>query len=263
MLTLSAVRATRVARSFVAVATSRPMPHWSEYKTIIEDGLATTMRSSAAFADLADIASHHDIHVRGSVADLISALVSFADDHNASIPQEFFPREQTLQFMLAVSDASLRGAWLGTRDQLALALEIANDLWTALLVCHLGIRQLARGRDTRVFGRMASWSVEERCRRGRSVAAFEDGISNGGDPMGDTYHYWANVLAGVASATLGAGKGRAMYGLFHNGPRLMLWIRERTFRSTLFYGTHANVDRLGLKHGVELARRVTTRCARV
>lgn len=42
-------------------------------------------------------------------------------------------------------------------------------------------------------------------------------------------------------------------GLFHAGPILMCLVRERTFGSRLFYGNHADVNRLGLAHGIVIA----------
>jgi len=119
------------------------------------------------------------------------------------------------------------------------------------------MRQLARGRDVRAFaGR--TLSLAERCDAGLAIAPFPPSIAQGGDPLGDTYHYFANVIVGVLSSTDRNRRtpgGAAIALLFYAGPVLMHLVRERTFGAKLFYGTHARVDRLGLAHGIALARR--------
>lgn len=249
------VVAQRFAASFLAVATSAPMPGWPEYKRVVHEDLRSMPRAAFHFTDILRVVDRHPIYVRGTTPDLIASLISFVDDHVSPVPADFFPKQETLEFMNRVAEASARGDRLDAPRQLALALDIANDMWTALLVCHLGTRQLARGRDTRALGAAARFSVQQRCERGRAIAPFPDELSQGGDPLGDTYHYWANVIAGVASATLGASRGRALHALFYQGPRLMLWIRERTFGSPLFFGNHMQIDRLGLAHGRQLIER--------
>jgi hypothetical protein len=81
---------------------------------------------------------------------------------------------------------------------------------------------------------------------------FKPEVSRGGDPLGDTYHYLATLAAGVA-----AGSARQclwMIPLFAAGPELMKGVRELVFGSTLFFGNHARVDRLGLRHGLSIPR---------
>jgi hypothetical protein len=51
--------------------------------------------------------------------------------------------------------------------------------------------------------------------------------------------------------------GWAIERLFRAGPDLMSLVREGAFGSKLFFGNHAEVDDLGLTHGMALARRGT------
>ncbi|MBX3247875.1 MAG: hypothetical protein KF901_11905 [Myxococcales bacterium] len=43
-------------------------------------------------------------------------------------------------------------------------------------------------------------SLGERLARGRAIAPFHPDDARGGDPLGDTYHFWANVSAGLYAA---------------------------------------------------------------
>lgn len=187
---------------------------------------------------------------------MVSVLVSFVDDHNQPIPEECFPRVETLRLLDLIQNAfSPEHEPLDAPGQFALALTVCADPWTALLACHFATRQLARGRDTRVLGRTWALDVKKRYAAGRAIAPFAPELSGGGDPLGDTYHYWANVLAALGSQSLGGDRAqRLVPGLFYLGPNLMLWIRQRTFKSQLFFGTHARIDRLGLEHGLALHR---------
>lgn len=164
------------------------------------------------------------------------------------MPEELFPREETLTYLDELGSRDP----LSPPDQLALALRVADDAWTALLICHLATRQLARGRDTRALGPDAPLGIADRCRIGRSVRPFPDELSEGGDPLGDTYHYWANVIAGVTSASAGGLTGALVERLFLAGPFLMRAVRAGVFGRRLFYGTHRRIDHLGLCHGLTL-----------
>ena len=95
---------------------------------------------------------------------------------------------------------------------------------------------------------------------GAAIVAFEEEIARGGDAMGDTYHYWASFAAGMHTALArGVVAKRAMRAAFRVGPELMSAIRGGLFARPLFCGNHAELDRLGLAQGTELARLLATR----
>lgn len=235
--------------SFHGVATSGAMPHWREYRALVEARRADHAVRAPSLDALRDQLRGKAIVPTTTATRAIAVLVSFSDDHALPLPREMLPRDATLRWIERV--AGHRGPPLAPHDQLALAID--DDAWTALLICHLGTRQLARGRDTRALGDHAPTRRAERLAMGRAIAAFPEETAGRGDPLGDTYHYWANVIAGVLAPSRGAGAAIAIEQLFRAGPTLMSLVREGVFGSTLFYGNHANVDALGLDHGLALA----------
>jgi hypothetical protein len=239
------------AWAFHGVATSPAMPDWPAYRALVEESGAKDRVGDASLDALRARLGRRAIVPAVGAARAIAALVSFSDDHGAPLPDEMLPRDATLRWIEIVG--AHRGLVLAPHDQLARALAIADDAWTALLVCHLGSRQLARGRDTRALGSAAPTGLRERLEIGAAIAAFPAELACGGDPLGDTYHYWANVIAGVLAPSRGAGTALAIERLFRAGPMLMSAVREGVFGSTLFYGNHARIDALGLDHGLALA----------
>ncbi|HBQ15511.1 MAG TPA: hypothetical protein DEF51_31785 [Myxococcales bacterium] len=239
--------------AMVSVATSPVMPDWRAYRSLVEANRPPP-REVESPSTLSTVLTGPAIPPR-SASRLVASLVSFVDDHVEPVPEELFP-PATSRFLEEVAQAARRGMVLDRRDQLAIARSSASSPFEALAICHAGIRQLARGRDTRALG--GPIGLGWRCATGRAIAAFPEAWSRGGDPLGDTYHYWANVIAGVCAATLGGLRGRCIARLFHAGPVLMTAVRERTFRRRLFYGNHAAIDRLGLRHGLALGAASST-----
>lgn len=244
-------RARLVAASFFAVSTSPAMAGWQRYRHAVESNGSKERCEAPDLASLRSALRGRAVAPRGSVAHAIAALVSFSDDHDRSLPADMLPRAPTRALLGEVRTHA--PGTLGTTAQLRLALGVTSDPWTALLACHLATRQLARGRDTRALGDDVPTRVEERCAAGLAIAALPAELARGGDPLGDTYHYWANVCAGVLASSRGAGGAWAIEQLFRAGPTLMTLVRERTFGSRLFYGNHAQVDALGLDHGLALS----------
>jgi hypothetical protein len=238
--------------AFAAVASSREMPDWRAYRRHVEAGRADGAEGTTGVAALRAVLGESAPRVASPPARVVAALVSFTDDHEQPVPFDVLPRAETRALLDAL--ASYVGPPLAPPGQLAIARRIAADPWTALLACHLATRQLARGRDTRALGDDVPVAVEARCRIGACIAAFPAALSEGGDPLGDTYHYWANVIAGVTAASHGGWRGRGVERLFRAGPYLMRVVREGLFRSRLFYGDHRHVDHLGLTHGLALGR---------
>lgn len=188
-----------------------------------------------------------------SAFDLLAAVSSFTDDYTLEPPRELF----AVDVALAILERIRGEHCLSLAKQLELALRCADGRpFEALLGLHTATRVLARGRDTRLHPEF-QMSLEERLRRGEAIAPFHPDDALGGDPLGDTYHFWANVAAGVyvgSSTNPRAARG-LVYGMLYAGPWLMQSVRETLFRSTLFCGTHARIDRLGLSLGRQLGRR--------
>jgi hypothetical protein len=99
-------------------------------------------------------------------------------------------------------------------------------------------------------------SLSERLERSVVFAAFQPEDSRGGDPLGDTYHYWAMLVGGLWCGDPRRARAidaRAVWHLLSSGADLMWLVRDRVFGSTLFFGKHKAIDRLGLRHGAMLA----------
>jgi hypothetical protein len=100
------------------------------------------------------------------------------------------------------------------------------------------------------------FELEERLTMGAAIAPFPKALAGDGDPLGDTYHYWATFAAGMCSV-LDPGRVAppALGAAFWLGPRLMETVRGGLFGRPLFCGSHGAIDRLGLAHGRAIARR--------
>lgn len=243
--------------AFAAVASSPAMPRWRSYCGLVEAGRAHGAEGSTSVEALRLVLEGRPLRPTSTPARIVAALVSFTDDHAEPVPSDVLPRDESLALLERLDRSA--GPPLSPPEQLRSALDLTRDPWRALLACHLATRQLARGRDVRALGERAPVDLEERCRIGARITAFPVLISEGGDPLGDTYHYWANVIAGVTAAHHGGWRGEGVRRLFHAGPYLMRLVREGVFRSRLFYGDHRHVDHLGLSHGLALSSRSPAR----
>jgi hypothetical protein len=245
-----------------AVSTSAPMPRWTEYVHMVESSRARIERTNAPAHELGHelsaVVRRHAAPSRPfspSAARLVCALVSFADDYDAEPPLDLFAIEQAT----AVLDRIARARWATIPAQLELALEITRgELANAVLALHTATRVLARGRDSRLHQRFAL-SLEERMCAGRAIAPFHASDARGGDPLGDTYHYWANVAAGLYGGEDREARRMLVAALMYAGPLLMSAVRGRLFGNVLFYGNHARIDRMGLAHGFCIGRMMRPR----
>jgi hypothetical protein len=155
----------------------------------------------------------------------------------------------------------LRGRYEDTRSPLTIPEQFECALaacyesaFGAAVMLHALSRVLARGRDARALPSF-DLSLAERLELGQMIAPFSRADSRGGDPLGDTYHYWAMLSGGLWCAD---SRYRfrieriAVESLLRNGSRLMWLIRDRLFKSPLFFGRHVDIDRMGFRHGTSL-----------
>lgn len=176
-------------------------------------------------------------------ARLAAALISFVDDYAGQYPLEAF---------VDGAVAALIDAWGRAPAPLTLPDLVAlgapqPTLLDQLLLAHAAVRAVARARDTRALPSVRL-SLEARCALGAKLLPFPDALSQGGDPLGDVYHWLATASAGLAAASL----PRRLWLVppFAVGPELMWLVRERIAGSVLFFGNHAAVDRAGLRAGL-------------
>lgn len=193
-------------------------------------------------------------------AEVYSALVSFVDDYSGAYPDAFFPEALVLDAhsLLRARCRELDARLAPHRQLESVAPLVAGSLFAGAVLLHALTRQLARGRDLRAMPSARFGSAPAaRANEGAYIAAFPDALSRGGDPLGDTYHYWATFAVGAFTEATRAshpGASFALRTLFANGATLMYRIRQQLFGSHLFFGTHADVDALGLEDGTRIMR---------
>jgi hypothetical protein len=257
-----AVDGVTVLRATWAVASSPAMPRHGEYMAWYRAQRRRATRLNPPAAELGErqqrLARTSERAARTSLPwcatapplrRTFPALVSFVDDYAGPYPRELFPAGEVARLL----DRLRAAAAPATLDeQLAAALEITGGrLFAAAVLLHAATRWLARARDTRALGPLP-WS--QRLDDAALLAPFAPAVEADGDAPGDTYHYWANFVAGCQTFLDGGVAARAMRTLFVAGPVAMSAIRGGLFGRTLFAGNHAAVDRLGLMHGEAAAR---------
>lgn len=232
-----------LAQALQGVSSSNEMPRWREYARRIEAlDVPEQGGPDATFAHLAALPAGEPARARAPR--LVAALASFTDDYTSEPPHELLPGDAAARWLAALAP----GKPLDLVGQLRLALDVTSSRFDAVLVCHLATRTIARGRDTRVHPSLAL-GLDERLHLAGALRRLPDDWSRGGDAPGDTYHYWAQFAAGYYAAGAPALTRSAVLGLFATSPLAMRVVRSGVFRRTLFYGTHARVDRKALVHG--------------
>jgi hypothetical protein len=225
------------------------MPEYTRYVAHVksQDHRGRAQPDPAALLD-AWRAMAGEVHPPVRTRRLVAALVSFVDDFDGPFAEEAFD-DRAVRRCLDWLGATTTGV---TLPEIAAVCQKPSFLET-ILVTHAALRQLARGRDDRALP-SCRMSLDERLQIGRHVLPFAPDIARGGDPLGDAYHYCANLAAGCLLSP----SWRAWpVPLFAVGPELMSGVRQGLFGSTLFCGNHARVDRLGLVHGMRVSLKTT------
>ncbi len=187
----------------------------------------------------------------------LHALCSFCDDYDDEIMVEYFPVNESLQFLEIVLQKGSPVEPLKIDEQWSIALQISEgNPIAASIICHSALRAVARNMDKRV-GPSFDFPMDFRIRAAKAIACFPSGLSKHRDPLGDSYHYWSTVLAGMI-LILNRKRpliARAAYrAMFYYSANLMYLVRQSLFGHQLLFGTHGKVDRLGLTHGLKLGR---------
>lgn len=140
------------------------MPGWVEYQARIERERSLTVAfEEFTWQALGGVLGARPLGPAGPPDALIGTLVSFADDHEETLPDLACLGADAERLIGRLRTRSPHS--LSPSKVLGLALGITADGFRALMICHLAIRQLARGRDVRAFGGR-SLSLAERCDAG-------------------------------------------------------------------------------------------------
>ena len=187
--------------------------------------------------------------------DIFSTLICFIDDHSEDYPSFCFDKSAIINLI----------EWIKkSKNPLSVPEIIKSEILNStiftidkLLIVHATLRLLARGRDFRAFSNF-TLSLEERIQISKNIAPFEINVSNGGDPLGDSYHYVANLIIGITF------NNKSIFNkipivLFMLGPYLMKIIREYIFGNILFFGNHCKIDHMGLNHGIKISEFIKRR----
>ncbi|MDX1959846.1 MAG: hypothetical protein SFU98_14845 [Leptospiraceae bacterium] len=183
---------------------------------------------------------------------IISVLICFIDDHSEIYPRFCFDEEKIprlIEWMRASKTTLTIPEILESK-----ILDSTECTIEKLLIVHATLRLLARGRDFRAFNNY-QLTLEERILISRNIAPFDPSVSNGGDPLGDSYHYLANFIIGIIFGNRPLIQKFPIL-LFFMGPYLMKAIREFFFGNILFFGNHSTIDHMGLKHGIRISKRL-------
>jgi hypothetical protein len=263
---LNTTNARMVLRAAWGVSVSPPMPRFEDYMARVgrsagrenptDAELRRALRDRATELREARRSPLHLPWYPGravATQRLFAAIVSFVDDYHGPYPEEFFP--QPAMSALIDAFAARPPASVDLLDQLEASLTIVGPHpFAAAVALHGALRTLARGRDRRL-GAPFDLSLEQRMARGASIAPFARALGPRGDALGDTYHYWACFAAGLHCGVRTRDPARrTMLALFGVGADLMAAVRHGIFRHELFAGKHDAVDRVGLSHGLEIAR---------
>ncbi len=187
------------------------------------------------------------------------SIASFADDHNGSIPIEFFPPIELHQSFTdkIEQDYCQQGKRLNLVDQFSIALELTNQSpISASILCHSAIRRLARDADKSKYG---STGLEDRVKFAEKIAYFEANMEPTIDSLGDTYHFWAKFIAGYLSHELRYQHpvSNHVYNLiYHYSPDMMKFIRNYIFGHKLEFNTKKKIDHMGFRVGLEISKNV-------
>ena len=124
-------------------------------------------------------------------------FVAFADQHTHPLHPSFnIPQgRQLLEKILDTSRQLQRP--LAVPEQLKIALETFSDnnLTEIIILLAVTSRAAARNYDSRIGIKVSTSEIKE---WKTAVASFAYSENTLGDPAGDTYHFWAGVLAGIS-----------------------------------------------------------------
>lgn len=247
-------------RSIWGVMTSPSMPDYKTYRNGINSidfsdffqpksfALVSQINEALSNSKMKKISFVHSI-------DIFSTLICFIDDHSEDYPPFCFDKSAIINLVEWIKKSKIPL----TVPEIVKSEILNSTIFTIdkLLIVHATLRLIARGRDFRAFSNF-TLSLEERIQISKNIAPFEINVSNGGDPLGDSYHYVANIIIGITFSNKSF-FNKIPIVLFMLGPYLMKIIREYIFGNILFFGNHCRIDHMGLNHGLKISEHIKRR----
>mgnify|MGYP001613388302 CR=1 FL=1 len=189
---------------------------------------------------------------------ILGAFCSFTDTHSGKIPQEYFPVELSMNFLSLVYERfKEKGKPINLSEQCELALDLSDgNALAAGILAHNAFRAAGRNRDTRIDTKF-NFDLDTRIKLEKSVAPFDINFSPILNPLGDTYHFWAQFTAGMVYYFKQKDikvMAKIFYLVFYHAPNLMYIVHEKVRKTPVVFGLHSNVDRMGLRIGTKIAQ---------
>lgn len=181
--------------------------------------------------------------------------MALLDQHRLGIDQTIFRAPEARNFVEEVIDTSdSKGRQITVLEQFEIAMRQGeNQFMRSLLLAHSGSRAIARGSDNRagfsyVLKDLQKW---EHC-----VGYFPYSLDGYGDPAGDTYHFWGQIVAGILATRIKNLADRLWsptYNLlFPNSSFFVKTLRKPEYNAPNDIFFHQAIDRTGFNIGKKL-----------
>lgn len=190
-----------------------------------------------------------------SRADLMTLYASFTDYHNIEKVNIFLPYvDGSVNLIQKInSEFGKNKSPLGISEQLNLALDLSgNDITSAVIHLSLATRMVARKSDNRILS--VSLSKEDVFQWKLKLTPFGYGeICE--DALGDTYHFWFAVFAGISReeesefGAINKAKQFLCDFIYPNTASATEILRHKIYLGINSWNTHEIVDRLGYHVG--------------
>lgn len=181
--------------------------------------------------------------------------MALLDQHKLDIDKAVFPVIGAREFVSEVIDVSdSKKRQLTVLEQFEIAMRYGeNQFLRSLLLAHSGSRAIARGSDSRAG---FSFTLRDLQKWEHCIGYFPYSLDGYGDPAGDTYHFWGQIIAGILATrtkNIADHFWKPVYSLlFPNTSFFVKTFRkpEHNAPSDIFY--HQVIDRVGFDIGKKL-----------
>ena len=199
-----------------------------------------------------------------------SGLMAFLDDQGKNIPTELFPVSEMKSYLEAIKyQYKNTQKPLSVLDQFDLAMQMTNNNPVAAsFLAHGAYRAIARSCDSRLDKsfNFPLYSSKEDALAVMDIAHATADFKKTDphrDPLGDTYHFWAELAACMVFTFLQDEKPiatRIYRKAFYLDPQLTTLVRGKFLQHTPQFGIHMEADRQGYNIGVGMGKMMKEYC---
>jgi len=192
-----------------------------------------------------------------------SSRLAFTNDCCNGYPPEFLDTDKILVFLTGIRQRAVDlGHQLNVLEQYNLALKLTHyHPIVASLLAHISLRAVARNADTS-YSESLQFPVGDLEGECISMVGVAESLADFGgngvtvDPLGNSYHFWAQLNAGLIftmEKNLKPFSSAFYRTLFYCAPEITTLIRKRIGGKLQQFGEHAIVDRQGHRVGCAVA----------